>query len=452
MVVIFRAVEHDDRAFKGVEIVGVREIAVAEFLVDHRQLHDGAGEEVAAQHREAGASADRCFEGLDDFAVLDGGVLAVLADALAVGGDGVFLDQLLVHQLLDHGGHAAGMVEILAQIFARRHHVHQQGNVAAILFPFIDLQIDADMAGDGIEMDRRVGRTADGAVDANGVDKGVLGENVRRLAVGLHHFHDLQAGAVGRLVAVAIGGRYRGRARQRHAQRLGQRVHGTGGAHGVAEADRRRRRGDQLDEALIVDLACGQQLARDPHDGARTGAFALVPAIQHGADRQRDRRDVHRRRRHQGGRGGLVAADGQDAAIERIAVHQLDQAEVRQVAVQAGGGALAGFLDGMAVEFQRDAARLADAFAHALGQHDVMPVAGRQVAAALGDADDRLARLQFLQRQAEGHVAFQVERGHVGIVGIVEPGARAQLAVGFLGHGMSFPAGTLMILSMRMMA
>jgi hypothetical protein len=47
-------------------------------------------------------------------------------------------------------------------------------------------------------------------------------------------------------------------------------------------------------------------------------------------------------------------------------------------------------------EFHRDPAGVADAFAHALGELEVMAVAGRKVVAGLGDADDRLARLQLL--------------------------------------------------------
>jgi hypothetical protein len=47
-------------------------------------------------------------------------------------------------------------------------------------------------------------------------------------------------------------------------------------------------------------------------------------------------------------------------------------------------------------ELEGDAARRRDAVAHALRQLDVMPVAGRQVRTGLGDADDRLARLQLL--------------------------------------------------------
>ena len=59
----------------------------------------------------------------------------------------------------------------------------------------------------------------------------------------------------------------------------------------------------------------------------------------------------------------------------------------------------------------------------------MVPVAGRQIGARLGDADDRLARLQLLAAEAEIEIALEIERRHVGIVGIVEPGARPELPV-----------------------
>jgi hypothetical protein len=65
-----------------------------------------------------------------------------------------------------------------------------------------------------------------------------------------------------------------------------------------------------------------------------------------------------------------------------------------------------------------------------------MPVARREVGAGLRDADDRLAGAQFLRRQAEVHVALEIERRHAGIFRIVEPELRAQrLALGMRGLG-----------------
>ena len=53
----------------------------------------------------------------------------------------------------------------------------------------------------------------------------------------------------------------------------------------------------------------------------------------------------------------------------------------------------------------------------------VVPVAGRDVGAGLRDPDDRPARLELVARQAVVHRALDVDRRHVDIRGVVEPGA-----------------------------
>ena len=111
-------------------------------------------------------------------------------------------------------------------------------------------------------------------------------------------------------------------------------------------------------------------------------------------------------------------------------MQHFDQAEIREIAIEARGRTLAGLLNRMHRKFDRDAARFANAFAHALGEHEMMTIAGRQIAAGLRDADDRLAGLQLLERQAEVHIALEIERRHVGVGGIVEPGARTQAPCG----------------------
>src|SRR5262249_53886820 len=83
-------------------------------------------------------------------------------------------------------------------------------------------------------------------------------------------------------------------------------------------------------------------------------------------------------------------------------------------------------LDRMHREFEGDAAGLADAFAHALGELKMMTIAGREVGPALGDAYDRLAGCELLLGQPEIEVTLEIKRGHARIVGIVEPQLRAQ--------------------------
>ena len=279
-------------------------------------------------------------------------------------------------------------------------------------------------------MDRRVGRAADRRIDHDAVFEGLPRQDVGRLQILPDHLDDALAGLVGDLAALAIGRGNRRATRQRHAQGLGQRIHGGGGAHGVAMADRRRRGGHDAHEFLVVDLARGQLLARLPDHGAGAGALALVPAVQHRSARQHDRRHVDGRRRHQAGRSGLVAAGGQHHAVERIAEQDFDQAEIGKVAIQRRGRPLAGLLDRMHRKFHRDAAGGADSFAHAMREFKVMAVAGRKIVAGLRDADDRLAGLQLMPGQAVIEIAFQIERGHSGVVRVVEPVAGAELASG----------------------
>jgi hypothetical protein len=60
--------------------------------------------------------------------------------------------------------------------------------------------------------------------------------------------------------------------------------------------------------------------------------------------------------------------------------------------------------------------------------------------AAIGDADERLAGLQLLAGEAVVEIALQVERGHAGILRVVEPEGGA---AGRFGHVRISQAGAL---------
>ena len=293
-------------------------------------------------------------------------------------------------------------------------------------FPVVDGQLDADVARDRVDVDRRVGRAADRAVDDDRILEGLAGEDVRRLQILPDHVDDAPAGLVGDLAAFAMRRGNGGAAGQAHAERLGERVHRRGGAHGVAMADRRRRGGHDLHELLVVDLAFGEFGARLPDDRARAGALAVMPAVVHRPAREHDGGNVDRRRGHDAGRSRLVAAGGEHDAVDEIAHQDFDQAEIGEIAVERRGRALARLLDRVDGEFEGHAARRDDAVAHALGEVEMVAIAGNEVGAGLGDADDRLARAQLRRRQAEIEIALDVERGHAGIVGVVEPLRRTQ--------------------------
>ena len=71
----------------------------------------------------------------------------------------------------------------------------------------------------------------------------------------------------------------------------------------------------------------------------------------------------------------------------------------------------------------------------------MVPVAGRQVAACLGNSDDRTVTVKLGERQAEIHVPLEVKSGHGRIAWRVEPFAAAQtaLSIDFLLRGHRFP-------------
>ena len=94
--------------------------------------------------------------------------------------------RLGLEQLVHHGGQAAGAVIFLAEIFAGRLHVDQQRHVVADLFPILDRRAHADMAGDGVDVDRRIGRAADRRAGDDGVLERLAGENIGGLEVLVH--------------------------------------------------------------------------------------------------------------------------------------------------------------------------------------------------------------------------------------------------------------------------
>ncbi len=183
----------------------------------------------------------------------------------------------------------------------------------------------------------------------------------------------------------------------------------------------RRRGGDDVDKLLVADLADRLILARLPDQGAGPHQLAVLHVVEHRAARQHDRRRVDRGRGHQAGRRGFIAAGHQHGAVQRIAVQHFDQAEISEIAVERRGWTLAGFLNWMHREFDRDAASIANAGAHALRQFKMMAIAWAEIGAGLGDADDRAARGQFGAREPVIEIALEIERRHSRIVGIVEP-------------------------------
>ena len=163
-------------------------------------------------------------------------------------------------------------------------------------------------------------------------------------------------------------------------------------------------------------------LARLPHDRSRARALAVEPAVQHRPAGEHDRRDVDGGGGHQLRGRGLVAAGGQHDAVDRVAVEDLDQARGRRGCGRAtpSGACTSPGSGGSGTRRRcrrprgcpRGRGCASIRWCRLQGERSepdcAMPMIG-------------LPDWQLLERQAVVHVALEVERGHVGVVGVVEP-------------------------------
>ena len=332
-------------------------------------------------------------------------------------------------------------MEALAEIFAGRLHIDEQRDVVAVRHPVRVADLDPGMARHGDDVRLGIGRSADRGGQSDRVEERFAGEDLRRAQVLIGHVDDALAGLVGHLRALAIRSGDRRLAGQRHAERLRDRVHRRGRAHRVAMAGRRRAVAGAAHELLLVDLACAEQPSRAPDHRARADQLAVVPAVEHRPAVEGDRRDVDGRRGHDRGRRGLVAAGGEHHRVDRIAVQDLDQPEIGEVAVERRGRPPAILEDRVHREFHRNPAGVANARLDPL-----RPARGGCGCTARGPNRTGRCRRSALpernssRRESVVHEALDVERCHVAAARRREPLARPKRTDGGTSHRSSLRA------------
>ncbi len=161
------------------------------------------------EHDEAGVPAQWLLERTDHVRVLYLASAAILTERAPVDGHGVFANQSLFHQLVHHRGHATGVVVVLPEVGARRLQVHQQRHLIAVRLPIVERELHAQVACDGSQVNRSVGRSADRGVDDDRVQERVTGHYLGRPQILVDHRDDALSGLVGNLLPLTIGGRNR---------------------------------------------------------------------------------------------------------------------------------------------------------------------------------------------------------------------------------------------------
>ena len=188
-------------------------------------------------------------------------------------------------------------------------------------------------------MDDGIGRAADRGVDADGVLEVLAGQDLRHDEVLADHVDDAPAGELRQHHAAGVDGRNRGVAGHAHAEALDHRRHGRGGAHGHAMAGRAAHARLGVEEIGERHLAGLDVLAEAPDVGAGADLLAAKLAVQHRAAGDGDGRQVAARRAHEEGRRGLVAADEEDDAVDRVAADRFLDVHADEIAEEHGGRA-----------------------------------------------------------------------------------------------------------------
>ncbi len=246
-----------------------RAAGVLEQARRRRRLLDdrAARREVAAQHGHAAAGADRIRARADHvLRVARVDVRDPLAERRA--GDVARIQVEQVAQLVEQARHAAGPVEVLHVVPARRLQVDEHRHLAAERVDFVEVDRDPEPSRGRGEMDQAVGRAADRLQDDKGVAKRRARHDLaRRRPAALGHRHRDAPALLGRAQTVGVRRRDARRGRQREAHRLDDARHRARRSHHHARS--RRRREARVDGLDLGGVDAGRRGSRSTGAGSR---------------------------------------------------------------------------------------------------------------------------------------------------------------------------------------
>ena len=337
-------------------------------------------------------------------------------------------------QLAHHGADAAGGEEVLhVELVADRLDGGQHRRGVGELVEALEIELEAEAAGDRCQVDHAVGGAAQRQQHAGRILHGLRGDDLVRRQVRARQRDGARARRLRRAQPIGVHGRYGSRAGQRHAERLGNGRHGGGRAHHRAGPGRRHEPAlDRIDVGLaqLARAILGPELA-----AVGTGAYAVI-LVARGhlwpAD-QLDRRLAGARCAHQLRRHGLVAAAHQNDRVHRLGADHLLGVHRHEVAELHGVGRQRRLVQRCGRELERETARRRHAALDRLQQLGEVAVAGVELGVRVGDADH--GTLELLPRVAHrlGERAPHVDR-EVAIPVVLQPPQEPALGFVFVSH------------------
>ena len=399
-------------------------------------LDDGpARGQVAPQHRDGALGVDGIAE-CPDHVLLEAwtGPFDLFPEGPAGDREGFQAQQR--PEFAQQRDHPSGLVEILHVVLARWLQIQQDRSFPPHLVQGLQIEVDAQAAGDGRQVDDPVGGTADGQEDPHGVLEGGRGEDPVHGQPVPGHLDRLGSGLFSDAGAVRRDRRRRGAPRHGHAERLGQAGHGAGRSHHRAGADAGHQLVVHRFCLLGVDFAGAELAPVAAAVGAGAHPHAAVGAGQHGAGDELDGRNAGRSRAHQLRRHGLVAAADEHHRIHGLGADHLFGIHGHEVAQVHAGGRGETFVEGDGGEGHGQPACEQDAALDRFDEHGHVAVARIVGAARVGDADHHPIQGRVrVARPLDERLAQELGKPFIAIAGQALVQACGLGFAGNAGHG-----------------
>lgn len=107
----------------------------------------------------------------------------------------------------DNRRQSARVIEIFHEKAARGHEIYQGGSVAPNAIPIVERQWNPDSSGDREQMDHRVGRTPNRAIDTDSILESLFLQDFRKAQILVDHLHNAASGHVRQDAAARVNRR-----------------------------------------------------------------------------------------------------------------------------------------------------------------------------------------------------------------------------------------------------
>mmetsp|Transcript_80 Transcript_80/g.176 ORF Transcript_80/g.176 Transcript_80/m.176 type:complete len:625 (-) Transcript_80:19-1893(-) len=285
--------------------------------------HGALRGEVAVQHLQMARGLDGIAQRAQHVLPVRQGRASsqVLRHSLASHRHAGAVDEALLHEVLEYGGGAADLVDVLHDVLAGGLEVCDEGNLVGARLEVVQGELYARRVRHGDQVQHRVGGSAQRHHRHHRVLKRRARHDVLGLEVELEEVQDSRACHTALVHLQRVLRRDGAAVRQRHAQSLDGGGHGVGSVHATAGARSGARVAHSVEARGLINLARDKlAVALEGGHNVQCAAVSRVPRLD-GASVNHEGGSVKAGHSHQGTGHVLVAAGERDVTIVPLSAH-----------------------------------------------------------------------------------------------------------------------------------